>query len=175
MIQLEARDGRVAAVRSQDSDMIRGQFSFALPDGGELVIPNHFTQFGRRLLLGAAFGHEFLGALQCGFCAANQVDYIGLTEIGEPTDGVNGYTRSIVPGNPVNWPVLSFINNETYIESRPMNFSAVASPWDKEVNRMFLVSNTDVVAISTPIPGGLQQINNTYAYLTGIKYRLFLR
>ncbi len=143
--------------------MPRGEFHI-----GDRVVPNHFTTIGAQQVLRAAFYHDML-QWYVGLCSANQSDTIQLTTLGEP-DATNGYARQDLLLNETNWPIISIVNGESYIESRAFTFTA-SGPYSEVVNRMFITDGTYVIAISSPLYGGLQTIS---ANLT-TKYRLFLR
>ncbi len=101
--------------------------------GVEHCIPNQFTVIGMQQVLSAAFQEAEL-TWYMGLCAVNPADSIALNAINEPTDGVNGYARVELALNSTNWPTISNINGESYIESRDADFTATGD-YDSQSSR----------------------------------------
>lgn len=148
---------------------VRGEFRIDLGGGIEMITPNQFTVFGMQRVLAAAF-QGVAQVWQAGLCAHNPGDALALSEMGEPTIGVNGYARPSLPLDITNWPSLGVINGESFINSRPFIFPA-AGAYDVQVNRLFLTDGSQVIAVGSQIDGGLQTI---VANLTA-SYRLYFR
>lgn len=132
------------------------------------VVPNHFTILGMQQLLRAAFWHEELEWL-VGLCNANQADSLQLALVGEP-DATNGYARQNLLLNTTNWPTISIVNGESFVESREFTFTATGA-YSESVSRMFLTDGEHVIAVSSPIFGGLQIMDEDFVN----KYRLYFR
>lgn len=138
---------------------------FRLKNG--IVLRNQFTIFGMQSVLKAAFWSE-LTLWEMGLCAHNPGDNVALSTVREPTLGENGYTRQTVPLTQHNWPGIGVINGESYIESRLVTF-AISDSVDESVNRLFLTDGDQVIAISSPLEGGLQLLDSPLS----TSYRLF--
>lgn len=137
--------------------------------GVEHCIPNQFTVIGMQQVLAAAFqGAELTWYM--GVCAINPADSLALNAINEPTEGVNGYARVELVLNSTNWPIISNINGESYVESRDADFIA-SGTYDMQVNRFFLTDGTYVIAISSPMEEGLHTVDESFS----TKYRLWFR
>ena len=149
---------------------LSGEFIITDPETGvEHCIPNQFTVFGMQQVLYAAFqGAE--PTWYMGVCAVNPADSLALNAINEPTEGVNGYARSALILNSTNWPTISNINGESYVESRDVTFVATGA-YDSQVNRFFLTDGTYVIAVSSPMEEGLHTVSTTFT----AKYRLWFR
>jgi len=142
--------------------MIRGGFMI-----GDVWVPNQFTIVGMQQVIRAAF-HQVPLDWSAGMCAHNQADSLALVNIQEP-DGTNGYVRQAISGDDAGWPNIGVINNESYIESRPLVFPG--GPYSLATNRMFLTDGTQVIAISSPRPEGL----STDPVEANTRYRLYFR
>jgi len=147
--------------------MIRGEYVLRIGDGPELVIPNQFTIIGMQTIMKAAFWQE-IPMLYIGLCNNNIASSLSLAAIQEPS-GINGYLRQPVAMNQVNWPVISSVNGESYIESREFTFDltgGVSTP----VGRLFITDGTYVISISSEFMDGVQ----VYDEPITTKYRLFI-
>ena len=138
--------------------------------GIEHCIPNQFTVVGMQQVLQAAF-QEYELTWYMGLCAVNPADSIALNTVGEPTDGVNGYARAELALNSTNWPTISNINGESYVESREVDFTVSGGDYDAQVNRLFLTDGTYVIAVSSPMEEGLHTVSESFT----AKYRLWFR
>ena len=148
--------------------MLQGEYIIRLPSGDEQVIPNNFTIFGIQAVLRAAFWQQ-PSALQLGLCSRNPGDVLRLGNMAEP-DATNGYARQNVPMDIVNWPKLSSINGESFIESREVTF-ALTGEISSPVNRLFLTDGTEVISVSSAFEAGLQFLDTPLI----TRYRLYFR
>lgn len=146
---------------------IGGEFIIELADE-ELILRNQFTTIGAQQVYRAAFWQESL-SWWVGLCAHNPADTVALESLGEP-DGSNGYVRQNLAGNVSNWPTVSVVNGETYVESRQFTFPATG-PYSAYINRLFITDGDSVIAISSALPDGLQIISADFTS----RYRLYLR
>lgn len=145
-----------------------GEFIITDRAWNEHVFPNQFTIAGAQQVMLAAFRQEQLNWF-VGLCAHNPGDNIALPNVQEPS-GLNGYARVALPGDSTNWPTIGQINGETYVESR--NFTFVSTgPYDIATNRLFITDGTSVIAVSSPLEGGIGFVE---ADVT-TKYRLWFR
>lgn len=141
-----------------------------LDSGDELVLPNNFTVYGLQRVLKAAFWNERTDWF-VGLCARNPGDTVSFESLNEPSIGVNGYQRQSIPFDNTGWPVISQVNNESYVETLLFTFSPTGPGFDKDINRMFLTDGTGVIAISAAFPGGVFTVDT----LLQQKYRLYFR
>lgn len=133
-----------------------------------IVVPNQLTIFGAQAIFRAAFWGETQD-WEVGLCSRIPADLLLIGNMNEP-GATGGYARQPIPlGNP-SWPTIGLVNNETYAETAAVVFPCT-EPYDTEVSRLFITDGTNVISVSSPIPGGLQIIE---AELT-TKYRIFLR
>lgn len=136
-----------------------------------ITIPNQFTVYGMQRVLKAAFWNEKVNWYM-GLCARNPDDFISMDSLNEPTIGVNGYQRQLVPMTAIGWPEIGVVNSESYVESLPFSFTAVGGSFDKLINRLFFTDGDYVLSVSAAMPGGLRAItNSTYSS----QYRLFFK
>jgi hypothetical protein len=153
------------------SHKLTGEFIILQKDGTERVIPNQFTTIGMQQVLKAAFW-EIPATWYMGLCAHNPADAIPLANINEPTVGVNGYARAVLPLNAINWPAIGTVNGESYVETRDVTFVVTADEmYDIQINRLFLMDGANVVAISAAMEDGLQFLTENLV----TKYRLYFR
>lgn len=136
-------------------------------------IPNQFTTKGLKSLLAFAFQGTPANWL-LGLCNVNPADDISYVTINEPSFGFNGYGwQNINLNNIVNWPTISDINGEVYVESKLVTFTATG-PYDKVSNRLYIKQSTllnEVMAVSSAFPGGPMIISSDFQ----TKYRLYFR
>src|SRR5688572_17355951 len=101
--------------------MIGGEFIIIDPvTRVEHIVPNRFTIIGIQQVLKAAFWNQDL-TWQVGLCNVNPSDTLQLAQIGEPEEE-NGYVRQSLPLNNTNWPTISIVNGESYVETRLFTF-----------------------------------------------------
>lgn len=148
--------------------MIHGEYAIKIGNGAWKTVPNQFTIYGMQTLLRAAFW-QVTPVLAMGLCGRNPGSMIALASAQEPS-AVNGYARQAVPMNQVNWPVLSSVNGESYIESREVLFPLTGAV-DVPVNRLFLTDGIQILSISSELEDGLSLYDEPIA----TKYRLFSR
>lgn len=129
--------------------MIRGEYEV-----NGVIVLNHFTNIGMQTILRAAFWQEPVD-LWIGLCAKNPGDAVALSQLNEPTIGVNGYARQAVPMNKLNWAALGLVNGESYVRSRTVVFPFTGAPYDSPFNRLFMTDGTYVISISSPLESGL--------------------
>lgn len=155
--------------------MLRGEFV----RGDGLVIPNNITKLGAELILKAAMQ----GVTPTFFLALGKfvpdID-LQLEDLAEPTIGVNGYARIGLAQDDTDWPDNGFLNNEAYVESKSVVWTASGGDFDKPVTRIALVNNDDqtdgdiVIAASSAFPE-LVITPTTDEVLRTFKYRIYLR
>ena len=135
-----------------------------------LVIPNQLTMVGANSVLQAAFKHDEGIVWQMGFCSNAPAVDLSLANLDEPTVGVGGYQRVLLPFNPTNWPVLGSVNGETYVETTNCVFNLVG-PIDVPVTRLFLSDGINVMSISSAITDAPILLTGLNSY----KYRMYFR
>lgn len=148
----------------------QGEFYILLDNGDTYVAQNQFTILGMQQILQAAFWDSPL-VWQVGLCAHNPADSIVLSAVNEPAIGTGGYARQDLPGNPTDWPSISQINGESYVESREFIIPGTAPGHTVATNRLFLTDGVNVIAVSSPLIDGLV----FRATPLTAKYRLFFR
>lgn len=146
--------------------MIRGEYEYRIGDGPWQIAPNQFTIVGMQKILKSAFWQE-IPLLYMGLCNHNPGSMIGLASVQEPS-ATNGYARQSVPMNQVNWPIISSINGESYIESREVIFD-LSGALSIPIGRFFLTDGVDVFSISSELQGGVQVYDEPITN----RYRLF--
>jgi hypothetical protein len=156
--------------------MFRGEFIRA--DG--LVIPNNITRLGSKTLLEAATRNTvpafFVGLVNC--VPDINIQY---EDTQESTIGVNGYTRIPITRDNAGWVGNGYINDEAYVESGWLTWTATGTGFDEAVNRLMLCNNQTLVngagilAISTPMPAAISITPATILNDRRFKYRLYGR
>jgi len=147
---------------------VGGVFLITLKNGDLYTVPNQFTIAGMQQVLAAAF-HQIPFEWEVGLCAHNPADSIALPNVVEPTSA-NGYARQTLNGDSGDWPLISTVNGESYVESREFEFTATGA-YDSPTNRLFLTDGVNVMAISSPISDSLNYVEENLA----TKYRLYFR
>lgn len=132
--------------------MLRGEFI----RGDGLVIPNNLMTYGVGLLFSAALvdsGYD----LHIGLANCNPDADLDISQLNEPTIGVNGYARQPILRDNTGWAVQGEFNGEKYYETKVFEFAAVGGPFDKSVTRPVLVNSLDattgvlVFSLGTPV------------------------
>ena len=156
--------------------MLRGEFI----RGDGLRIPNNITQYGAGVLLKAAVRNEvptFWMALVN--CVASPT--LALSELAEPTLGVNGYARKAVARSVLGWPIAGILNGENYAETDLLTWTGTGAGFDRAINRLALVSDSvsiagpGVIALSGALPAALIISPTTQLADRQYKYRIYLR
>jgi hypothetical protein len=138
-------------------------------------IPNQFSFKGAENILRAAFRDDTIEPFYVGLCNVNladtypQADLAAFSTMNEPA-ATNGYERQLLARDTTDWPIYGQINNETYIESKDILFTATGA-YSKVSSRFFLLSGVFVWAVSSAFPDGPTTIDETFS----TKYRLYLR
>lgn len=154
---------------------MRGEFIRA--DG--LVIPNNVSLAGAEVVLRAAF-QGVAPTFWVGLVAGAPTLDMTMTNMTEPTIGVNGYVRVQLEQDDSGWPIVTTNANEAYVESEFMLWTAVGGPFDKPVQRLALLGtdsfsvSADVYALSGLMPNEITIGVNTDESLRKFKYRLYI-
>ena len=154
---------------------MRGAFT----DGRGLVIPNNITVAGRQSLLEAALKNIYT-PLYVGLCVGTYEDGLQVEDLEEPTLGVNGYVRKLIPRDITGWITEGTINNEAYLETDWLIWVATGSGFDKPMHRMFIcftASDTDgdVFALSGTLPAERTILAATAEADRKFKYTIYSR
>jgi hypothetical protein len=164
--------------------MLRGEFI----RGDGRILPNNITSRGAQRILSRAFsqldGTTVVDpSLEINYIALGKGVYtptVAFADLGEPTVGVGGYAREVIPFGATGWTQAQ-LNGEWYVESKQFGF-AVTSAYDKPVNRLILTgaSGADVNSVGTPwaVSSPFDELTidaSTPDILRTFKYRLYLR
>lgn len=160
--------------------MIKGEY---LLDGE--WIPNQFTTEGMKRILRMAFqGASTYAPWYVGLCDANPADDFAswlpedpIAVLQEP-EFENGYMRQVLNQDNTDWPVVDDINNESYVESKEITFTATGV-YSRPVSRFFIgiraFAGTPTVyrtmSVSSAFPDGPRLIDSDLT----TKYRLYFR
>lgn len=148
---------------------MRGEFIRA--DG--LVIPNNITTVGAQQVLRACFRNEspsfWVGVCQGIFSPGLQVG-----DLIEPSF-VSGYARVQLGRDTTDWPTISTLNGEAYVESTDITWSA-SGTWSNVFNRLFICGSQagltgDVFCLGSILPDDIQ-FNSGDSQT--FKYRIYL-
>lgn len=155
--------------------MFRGEFHQA----NGLVIPNNVTIFGAQSIL-EGFARNTVPTFFVGLCNAVYEPELSLADIEEPTIATNGYARIPLPRDATGWPSDGLVNNEPYIESLALVWSAVGGAFDKAITRMFITPEEsalvgDLFCLSAALPEEFTIDEDTVEADRTFKYRLFAR
>lgn len=117
---------------------MRGEFRF---DDGR-VVKNNIMVAGREEYLKLMFhGNDgtqvdFGGNFYVGLCQAVPSDALTLSDVTEPTRGINGYARIPVARDTAGFPNTGLDNGEPYIETADIVFAPTGT-LDEDITRMF--------------------------------------
>lgn len=155
--------------------MLRGEFH----DGNGLVIPNNITKFGAATILSAAFRNT-VPTFWVGLVEGASTPDLLLEDLDEPTIGTNGYGRIQITRDEAGWPIVGELNGEPFIESGWLTWAAVGGNFDKPIQRMVLVNNSNsltgsVIALSAPLSVARTIGPATLEADRRFKYRVYLR
>lgn len=149
-----------------------------------LVIPNNVTVFGRATLLAAALRNT-VPTFYVGLVDAAPDPELLIADCFEPTVGTNGYARIQITRDNAGWPGIGTLNNQPYLESDWLEWTAVGGPFNQTVQRMMLVmhstnvgadesdANLKVLALSAAMPLPLLVDVATPEADRKFKYRLY--
>ncbi len=155
--------------------MLRGEFRFK----NGLVIPNNVTKFGASLILDMAM-RDAAETFYVGLCQGVFDPDLQIEDLTEPTLGVNNYGRLAIARDGTDWPTLSDLNGEQFVESKELVWEAIGGDFDQAITRMFLTTTLagttgDVFALSGALPGELLIAVDTDEADRTFTYRLYLR
>ena len=120
---------------------MRGQFIITRPNGDEIILPNTIVEEGAEAYLARIFQGSAITGFFVGLCDQGPIHTDTLASItSEPTIGVNGYARQALAQNGTDWPVISTVNEESFIESKQVDFTAAGGDFDNAHSRLFLGS-----------------------------------
>lgn len=120
---------------------LRGEYILTFSDGTQKVIPNTIVAEGAEDMLLEIFQNAGLGSFYMGLCHQvpdNGDIHADITT--EPTVGVNNYARGVLARNSTDWPTVATANNESYMESKAVVFTASGGAFDAPFSRLFLCS-----------------------------------
>jgi hypothetical protein len=155
--------------------MMRGEFIRA--DG--LIIPNNVSLAGAEVFLRAAF-QGVAPTFFVGLVAGAPTLDMTMTNMAEPTIGVNGYQRIQLTRDDDGWPIVATSATECYVESEFALWEAAPGPFDKPVQRLALVGSgvyavgAPVYALSGLMPAEIIIAPTTDESLRKFKYRLYI-
>lgn len=155
--------------------MLRGEFIRS--DG--LVIPNNLTIFGSDTILKAAMAN-IAPSFWVGLCDAQPDPNLQIESVIEPTIGTNGYGRIQIPRTSVGWPNSGQVNNEPYIESEYLTWTAVGGNFNQPTRRLMIVPSQngltgDVFCLSAPLATTYAITPATPLIDRQFRYRIYLR
>jgi hypothetical protein len=156
---------------------MRGEFV----RGDGLVIPNNIMTFGAESLLRWALRAESTYALHMALVNCNPDVLLNANSLGEPTIGVNGYARQPIARNTTDWPTVSQLAGETYVETAAKIFTPSGGDFDQPFSRLALVNSltgvvgTIVFGLSAPLPTAGVLTPTTPVEQRTFKYRVYLR
>lgn len=124
------------------------------------VTPNNITLEGAELLLRMAL-QNYSSPLYVGLCNANWASNLQVSDLEEPTIGVNGYSRMPLDLDAASWPTISSNLSSAFAESKPMTWTPAGAGFDKEISRMFICVSPsaligDVFCLSAALPAPLK-------------------
>ena len=127
--------GRIGAIK------MRGQFNIILPNGDKIIVPNTIVEEGAEAYLARLFQGSAITGFFVGLCNQGPDHTDTLVDITtEPTIGVNGYARQALAQNGTDWPTISTQNEESFIQSKQVDFTAAGGDFDAAHSRLFLCS-----------------------------------
>lgn len=132
---------------------MRGEYRFR--DG--TLVANAFTDKGIEGVLVGAFRNVWpVTGLFVGLCQAVPSRGLTLSDLTEPTIGVNGYTRQAIARDAVDWAVLGSQAGDPFLESKLITFTATGGAFTSPITRLFLTPEAtllvgDVWALSSAI------------------------
>lgn len=155
--------------------MLRGEFRWK----NGLVIPNNVTKFGCETILTTAM-RDAAVTFYVGLCSAVYDPELQIEDMDEPTIGVNGYARQALARNSTDWPTLSELNDEAFLESKELVWAAVGGEFSEAITRMFITTTLagvtgDVFALSAALPDELIIDEDTDLADRTFTYRLYMR
>lgn len=144
-----------------------------------LVIPNNVTRFGCETLLKMALRDD-AATLFVGLASGVFDPDLQIEDLTEPTIGVNDYNRIAIGRNAIDWPTLSELNGEAFLESKELVWEAVGGEFDAAITRMFICTTLagatgDVFALSAALPTELIIDEDTLEADRTFTYRLYMR
>lgn len=151
--------------------MIRGEFI----RGDGKVMPNNITTLGAEMLLAAAL-RAVTPTLYMGLCNGVFTPGMLLAAAGEPTIGTNGYARQQLVQGVMDWPTVSALNGEPYVESKAIVFAPTGAGF--AVSRCFIASAStagNVLMLGSALEAQETLLPATDVALRTFRYRLYLR
>lgn len=120
---------------------MRGQFNLILSNGDKIILPNTIVEEGAEAYLARLFQGAALTGFFVGLCDQGPAHADTLVDITtEPTIGVNGYARQALAQNAVDWPIINTQNEESFVQSKQVDFTAAGGDFDAAHSRLFLCS-----------------------------------
>ena len=141
--------------------MLRGEYILTFKDGKQIIVPNTIVAEGAEQFLAELFNGTAAASLHLGLC--NQVPDNGdvlAAILSEPTIGVNGYARKALARNSTDFPSIATANNESFVTSKQLTFTASGGDFDAPFSRFFLCDQLSgfvgtlfsySAALSTPV------------------------
>ena len=156
--------------------MLRGEFR----RGDGLVIPNNVTSYGAETILRQAIRDENTLNLFVGLCRGLPRADLEVGDIYAPEIGANGYARIALSRNSTDWPVVDTVNDEVFIESKSLVWTATGGEFSEAIQRMFICYTLAdltgaVFALSAPLESPIVITPSTPVLERTYKYRLYLR
>ncbi len=155
---------------------MRGEFIILQPDGNEIILPNTIVAEGAEAYLARIFQNASITGFFVGLCDQGPVHSDVLVDITtEPTIGVNGYARQALVQNSTDWPLIDTQNEESFIESKQVDFTASGGDFDNAHSRLFLCSVVSGAGILYAYSAALQVATLVLDTETfSAKYQMFL-
>ena len=125
---------------------MRGEY-IVTHKGETHVIPNTICVDGAEQFLAELFQGTAAATFYLGLC--NQVPDNGDTHADittEPTIGTGGYARIALARNSTDFPAIASANNESYVTSKAVTFTASGPGFDAAFSRLFLCSTATLFA-----------------------------
>ena len=155
---------------------MRGEFV----RGDGLVIPNNITTYGATAILAAALRGSAID-FHIGLANCNPHPLLNLSQLNEPTIGVNGYARQTIGQDDTDWLTQGSLSGEVYFETRNFIFTPTGAGFDKPITRPVIVNHASltvgvlVVAVGSALPAEVLLEADTPEAERTFKYRIFAR
>lgn len=155
---------------------MRGQFIITSVNGDKIILPNTIVAEGAEAYLARLFQGSAITGFFVGLCDQGPAHADTLTDVtSEPTIGVNGYARQALAQNGTDWPIINTQNEESFIESKQVDFTASGGDFDNAHSRLFLCSVVSGAGILYAYSAALQVATTVLDTETfSAKYQLFL-
>ena len=119
---------------------MRGQFIVTPPNGDKIIVPNTITEEGAEAYLDRIFRNNSITGFYVGLCNQVPANADTLASITSEPTVTNGYAREQLQQNSTDWPTIDTENEESYILSKQIDFTASGGAFSTAFSRLFLCS-----------------------------------